>query len=755
MLKRIMPLLVVLLSLSFTAGVALAVQIPLNSTKIPQFVDPLPIPAILDLTATPAQTLTMCEFKASVMPNGFAPAVPPYTGTTVWGYVSGTTCPTTLQPTYLGPIIVARRGNPSELKFINSLPPTTTSGLLAWQTGTDQTLHWADPLGNEQNPCAHDAMMNPGVPPAPLCAQNYAGPIPTVVHLHGGEVPPQIDGGPDAWFLSDGTAIGHGYYSKDGPTSKNYAIYRYPNSQEAAPIWFHDHALGVTRLNVYAGLAGGYLLIDPPTTLPAGLTATGLSTQPVLTPIIIQDRMFDVNGQLFFPALGINPEHPFWVPEFLGDTILVNGKVWPFLTVEPRRYRFLFLNGSNARTYEMFLINPATGVKGPAFWQIGTDDGYLDSPVKVDPAFKQNLIMMPGERADVIIDFTGVAPGTRLVLRNSAKAPYPAGAPTSGSTTGTIMQFRVGNVPPANPCPSGLCGANDSSFNPAAIPTPTIRVTNPIVRLANPATGVINVPVAKTRQLTLNEVMGMKIKPYPGGPLEILVNNTKWSGFSGMSKRSDFQYVKNPPITGIETGYSEVMDEGTTEVWEIINLTADAHPMHTHLTSVQIIDRYTLDVKGYTAAYNLAFGSVGAPVLTPPGLPPGCITGLYCPGYGPPLNYNVANLDGAIGGNPALRTPAPGYLVGLRIPPAANEQGWKDTVMVPPGMVTRFAVRFAPTDTPAGTVGYYPFDTNGGHGYAWHCHIIDHEDNEMMRPDLVTPLAGAIRSYYGPLGGDY
>jgi FtsP/CotA-like multicopper oxidase with cupredoxin domain len=146
---------------------------------------------------------------------------------------------------------------------------------------------------------------------------------------------------------------GHGYYTVPG-ASVNASLYKYPNVQEAAPIWFHDHTLGATRLNVYAGLAGAYYIVDPTLNLPANL-------QPVseVVPLVLQDRMFDTNGQLFFQAdsaggllWATNPEHPYWSPEFVGDTIVVNGKAWPYLNVQAKRYRFLFLNGSNARTYK-------------------------------------------------------------------------------------------------------------------------------------------------------------------------------------------------------------------------------------------------------------------------------------------------------------------------------------------------------------------------------------------------------------------
>ncbi len=510
-----------------------AVQTPLAGNAIPQFVDPLPT---LSLAGGPIDTIVagggeielhMREFKANVMPSTFVPATGPgtYMGTWVFGYINGPTPPATTRGTYTGPVIVATRNVPTQIRFVNDLGNTATTNVSLWKEtidgATDQTLHWADPLNGEENMCNH--MIMPMMLPTMGCDQHYAGPIPAVPHLHGGYVPPTLDGGPDAWFTSDGVYHGHGYYTHPNvPADGNECVYRYPNFQEAAPVWFHDHLLGGTRINVYCGLAGGYVIVDPNLTLPAGLTSVGLGTD-LLIPLVIQDRMFDINGQLFFPNIGINPEHPYWIPEFLGDTICVNGKVWPFLSVQAKRYRFLIINGSNARPYELFLINQATGIMGPPIWQIGTDGGYLNTPVKIDPALKQKLVLLPGERADIIVDFTG-RQGQTLLLRNTAKAPYPGGAPVNGNTTGKIMQFRV--IP--------AVGA-DTGYNPATL-APIRTGTQTIKPLVNFPAGTLgaNVTVANNRQMTLNEVMGMAVKvggvKYPGGPLEILVNNTKWSG---------------------------------------------------------------------------------------------------------------------------------------------------------------------------------------------------------------------------------
>jgi spore coat protein A len=687
-------------------AVAAAAQTPLPGSSIPQFIEHLPVlevagGTIETVVGQAAATLTMKEVQAPILPLAF---VPGYTGTWVWSYrVLEKEEPGEGAEAYINPVIVAQRGTPMEVKFVNEL----TAGDIAWRQWTDQTLHWADPLNGGANMCAHDIV--PGQPPEGYCADHYAGPIPAVAHLHGAETPPVIDGGPDAWFTATGGYQGHAYYTKAGAAA-NEAIYRYLNTQEAAPLWFHDHVLGATRLNVYAGLAGAYVLTDPGMTLPTGLDPVGLqqgADGPVeyLIPLVIQDRMFDTAGQLYFPNVGINPEHPFWIPEFVGDTILVNGKVWPFLNVEPRRYRFLGINGSNARTYELFFTNPVTKVNGPTIWQIGTDGGYLDTPVKIDPNAPkgqlQKLVFMPGERADVIIDFAGFE-GQTLLLRNTGRTPYPKGEAPQGTTVGRIMVVRVGPGP-----------VTDASYDPAS----GIPLRRPMVRLVEPASGTLapGVTADKTRQLTLNEVLSDE-----GEPLEILVNNTKWDGLSTDTTmfpggvRPDFTPVT---VGGVTEYYSELPDEGDTEVWEIVNLTADAHPIHTHLTQFQLMNRQNYNTNKYGKEYDAAF--------------PGSA---FVPAYGPPLDYNTGN-SRALGGNPDI-TP---YLQGPVMPPEANEAGWKDVVIMYPGQVTRIAVRYSPTDTPAGTSGAYPFDPNAdGHGYVWHCHIIDHEDNEMMRPYKVN-----------------
>jgi spore coat protein A len=743
-------------------------QVPLDSHTIPQFVQALPVldaagGSIQTLDGTKPATVRMCETSAHALPPGTIKGNDSV-ATTVWAYVAGDSCPTGVRDTYTGPVVLAKRGTPTTLTFINQLGTTDSSKLLAYKNSVDQTLFWADPKNGEVNACDTKAIPAPGS----ACAANYQGAIPATVHLHGGEVPPEDDGGPDSWYTSDGKAVGPEFYSKAGSAPTNTEVLTYPNTQQASPIWFHDHTMGATRLNVYAGLAGGYLIADDKLKLPDGLAEYGLTNngtfEPTI-PLVVQDRMFDTNGQLYFPAgtaggsvNSPNPDHPYWVPEFIGDTILVNGKAWPFLNVEPKRYRFLLLDGSNARSYAMSLVDPDSGNPGPAIWVIGTDGGYLDSPARIDEhaSVPNQLLMMPGERYEVVVDFNGFDAGVpgpngkaysgNWVLQNSAAAPYPSGDPIDPATTGKIIEFKVGA------CTSQHCGTGDTSFKPAA--GTAIRTGDQkIVRLVNPDSGTIATAVTKVRALTLNEIekdAATAIDPttgkstdYPGGPLEVVLNNSTFDGGADMAlsncKRQDFTPVK---LNGITMCVSEQPLEGDTEVWEIVNQTVDAHPIHLHLVQFQLLNRQNFDNDGYKIAYDKAFP-----------------TGKYQPEYGPPLSTQPsAASGGTLGGNPDF-TP---FLQGAIQPPTPDEAGWKDTVMAPPGTVTRFVVRFAPTDValtaPASQLAF-PFDPSGAgvRGYVWHCHIVDHEDNEMMRPYDVTlnPAAPGAPSRSLVKGRDY
>jgi FtsP/CotA-like multicopper oxidase with cupredoxin domain len=696
-----------------TLQAQLAGQIPLNPKNVPQFVDPMPHFAGVRIDARSGGTLTVTArpnvqtplSTGTILATGTIGVTPGVGMTRVWGYEIAQAGGETRPVNWPGFTVEAQVGKELTMNYVNGLGGETYAnvGLIV-----DQTLHWASPGGMPANPTTP-----------------YTGAPPIVVHLHGGEVPSAYDGGPDSWFMAGAAGEkGSGYVTN---------VFTYPNAQEEATIWFHDHALGATRLNVYAGMAAFYLLRGPneeAAKLPGwsgdnlvaernllGVLA-GRTYRPEIE-IAIQDRMFDDQGQLYFPAnlLAPNPTiHPYWVPEFVGDIITVNGKTWPYQSVEPRRYRFRVLNGSNARFYELALVDAVAGTPGPAIWQIGTDGGLLDRPVKLDPALGQKLILAPGERADIIIDFNGFANGS-FIVRNSGRAPYPKGAPVNGSTTARIMKFVVGPT---------VSAGSDPSYNPATL----APLRAPLFKLANFATGLpaAGITVAQTRQLTLNEVMG------PLGPAEILVNNSKWDG------RHSPNAMSADDMTGFR---SEMPVEGTTEIWKIINLTADAHPIHLHLVQFQLLTRQAFNLSKYVKAYNAAFPVVNNwhdPMMGMMMNFPGKV---YVPGYGPPLPYGSTAAAGYVGGNPDVTA----FLQGPARPALPNENGWKDTFIMYPGEVTTVIVRFAPQD---GAKTTFAFDPSKGPGYVWHCHIVDHEDNEMMRPYGVLAAAGAVRSFDSP-----
>jgi spore coat protein A len=715
-------------------------QTALPGECIPKFAVPLPVfgpagttPRVNALTHSNI-TVKMKEVDQAVLPQG---AKDTCTGsvifgkTRIWAYETSDSATREILGGAHWPAVTleATRNTQTTVKYKNELPQFNRSnsslltgpflsGLGQGLLTVDQTLNWADPLGLD---CRNN-------PSRVGCTEPFIGAAPTVPHLHGAEVLSAYDGNPNAWFTADG-GTGPQFVSA-APTKPGEAVYLYNNTQEAGTLWFHDHALGSTRTNVYSGLEGFYFVRDAarePRNLPSGAQEIELA---------IQDRGFDVNSQLFFPdgsgsdvdssnlnGPPPNPDmHPFWNPEFVGDVVVVNGAPWPFLNVEPRRYRFRVLDGSNARVYRLRF--------GAAkAYQIGADDNYFDAPVPVKEVF-----IAPAERADIIVDFSGLA-GKSIVVTNDAPVPFPSGLVPGLDQPGmaTIMQFRVSTKNNVN---DTSCEPLTQCRRPVAIP----RLTNGKGQIERA------IKVDRVRRLALKEHEGA------GGPLEVLLNNTNFDGKVSRNIARDFT-----------DGISERPRIGSTELWEIVNLTEDAHPIHTHLVQFQILNRETLDVDGTAGSKNPSgHGYIGFDDgINPPipgawakafghPLPRGCeaVDSLNpCPGFGPPLPYDTgATIDLSngqkgvplVGGNPDI---AP-YLVGDAAPPAPAESGWKDTVKANPGQVVRILVRWAPTTTAAGAstpgINLYPFDPTAGPGYMWHCHILDHEDNDMMRPYLVV-----------------
>jgi spore coat protein A, manganese oxidase len=684
---------------------SLVQQTLLEPNCVPMFAVPLPVfgPAgsvpRVDAAAHPSLTVTMKEINQAVLPQrGPNLCGIKYRKTRVWAYESTDS----RTGEVLGPAnwpavtLVTRRGTPTRVKYINQLPSFNPSepwgpGLVEGVLPIDQTIHWADPLHSMGHSIERALSKGSSTPSSEGDSlPQYIGPIPTTVHLHGGEIPAAYDGNPDSWFTPDGMK-GPGYQSAGNP-KPGEAIYEYPNAQEAGTLWFHDHALGITRINVYAGLAGFYFIEDParePKGYPSGAYEIEMA---------IQDREFDTNSQLYFPQQQPIGLHPFWSPVFEGNVATVNGAAFPYLKVEPRRYRFHLLNGSNHRDYVLSFGDAPV-------YQIGADDNYFDKPVPL-----LNVSISPGERADIIVDFSNSA-GQKITVGNTG---ISVNIPLT-----KIMQFQVASrsktpdtsCDPTRPVPSiGLCARKD----------PLVRLTD---GKGNVAPGV---KIDKIRQMLFyDDVMR-------GTPAEVkeFVNNTDWNGLESPGIAHDF------PSDGI----SELPRVGSVEEWQILysSTMPGEHPFHIHLAQFQVLKRESLNTElstPYLSAWQGAFGTVHPELL-----PAGCTKGAYCADYGPPLDYLKPNTDGALGGNPAFSD----YLDPNSITaPEGGESGWKDTVNVGSDQVVTLLVRWTPSDVAnipnrswAGR-NFYEFDPTKG-TYVWHCHIIDHEDNEMMRPYRVT-----------------
>ena len=506
-----------------------------------------------------------------------------------------------------------------------------------------------------------------------------------VSHVHGEVgVGEESDGYPEAWYLPAANDIPAGYategsmydvfankaFTSYGATwGPGFATFQYPNDNRASTIWYHDHTLGMTRLNVYAGPAGFYIIRGGPddTVLDArnGTAAVlpgpapALGDAPGMTyyeiPIAIQDRAFNTDGSLFYPDTreffdgvagpfipnGPTPEEfsPIWNPEFFGNMIIANGNTWPFQQVEQRRYRFRFLNGCQSR----FLILDFNQISGVEVWMIGNEGGYLAAPVNITANHGNHLLMALAERADVIMDFTNVPVGNYVLGNVGPDEPFGGGVPgfdfemADPGSTGQIMQFRVVPAVAADPTTPPLF-----LQLPAIVPLP---------------------PETVTRPLALIEKMGMG---YDGsgamaeGPVEALLGTVG----------PDSIDPTTPDGVWTERKWMEDVTEnpavGATEVWEFYNTTGDAHPMHIHEIVFEVVNREGLVLD--------EAGDVAQPI----------------------------QLDGNI----TLAEPW--------------ETGFKDTVIAYPGQVTRVRATFANPGT-----------------FVWHCHIVEHEDNEMMRPFKV------------------
>ncbi|WP_435176491.1 multicopper oxidase family protein [Halorussus sp. AFM4] len=527
-----------------------------SSPDLKKFVQPLPIPSVREpdgrRKGAAYYEIPLREFEQQVHPD-----LPP---TTFWGF----------DGTVPGPIIKARRNERIKLRFDNSELPS------------DHLFEVDERVGGT----------------SPEDYDDYDGPVPevrTVVHQHGLNVEWQSDGQAAAWTSPDGVT---------GPRFEKH-VHDLPNRQSRMTATYHDHALGISRLNNYAGLSGFYIIESPREkrlNLPSG---------EYDVPLLLQDKTFEADGSLHYPDE--------FVANFAGDTAFVNGAVWPYMEVEPRRYRFRLVNQSNGRTFDLALASDyGDGHEDheadvPLLYQFAPDQGFLEDIVSIGPGSDlDSLVLAPFERAEVVVDFAGHA-GETFTVTNSAEFPFTGGRDVDGghgghdsdtesdTHLGEIMQFRV--TEPGYE-------VTDDSAHPRTLELPTQPGPNP--RAAK-----------ETRHMTL----GMRMQ----NGLRTHVLNGKTFDAEGVDAKPQL---------------------GTTEVWELENNSMHTHPIHLHLVTFRVIGR------------------------------------------------------------------GPGGMAA----PHPNERGPKDVVRVNPGETVRIAVQFGDF------TGTYP----------WHCHILEHEDQSMMRPFEVV-----------------
>jgi bilirubin oxidase len=639
----------------------------LDPSAVEKYVLPLVKPPAMPGTSNKNKDkykIAVREFQQHILP--FEPFVPPdkaHPMTTVWSYGSVDHPGTVAEGgtfNYPAFTIEATWNKTVQVLWRNDLVDAM-GNFLPHILPVDQTLHWANPPGGI---AGRDKR---GTDPAP-----YLGPVPLITHVHGAHTTEDSDGYAEAWYLPDANNIPAGYATtgtffdyfneKYGHNwSPGTVAFKYPNDQPATTLWYHDHALGMTRVNVYAGPAGYWLIRGGPNDLDLGYVAPGVGDDPLgddytEIPIVIQDRSFNADGSLFYPDNraffeGLDPDQlqipfipeiacdglasdvsPIWNPEFFGNMMVVNGFTWPYLEVEQRRYRFRFLNGSNSR----FLIlkmttSPRTnndGFNTPEFpfWQIGAEQGFLPAPVELDW-----LLMAPAERADVIVDFTNIPEGTAIYLVNDGP-DAPFGGITledlsDWESTGQVMKFVV------------KAASSDD-------------LTTPPAELVLPAAESLG-PADLTRAVSLNEEESASVRVSEANG-DLVLDCATGEVFGPTSALLG---TVNPDGTGNPLLWADPITEnpalGSTETWEIHNFTGDAHPIHVHLVKFELLGR-------------------------------------------------------GVDGNQ---------------PPESWETGFKDTVIAYPGDITRIKMKF---DLP----GFY----------VWHCHIVEHEDNEMMRPFHVGPI---------------
>ncbi|MEW5745476.1 MAG: multicopper oxidase domain-containing protein [Nitrospirota bacterium] len=595
--------------------------------------------------------------------------------TTLWGFhPENVLVPGTATPRHLGGIIVTKKGMPAQITFKNNLPS------------------------------AHILPVDNTATPGKTLAHNRAA-----VHLHGGLVPWISDGGPFDWWTPAGVRGDSFMHHVLNPSlAPNEAEYYYPNNQSARMLWYHDHAWGITRLNAYAGIATAYIIRDD---FEKGLvTNNGLpdyiENGGFELPIVIQDKVFvgsDIGttdpgwtalpvpqtaGSLWYPhvydssifklKLGGNPPAVSLVTEFWGDTMLANGTVYPEATVEARPYRLRLLNACNARYLNLQLLVE----QGPDSVAYGINNDPLNAAgpdfllLGTEGGFLPRPVLLPGKRA-----FDPVAVNGALLL----------GPAERGDVVVDFSNFAGQSLILYNDAPAPFPGGDplfDFISGPANGFGPTTRQIMRFNVVQAQGT-VAPVTISTSTDLTAGNDP-LFFDPYAPGQTAYPVFNQPVTRTRNLTLNEAFdEYGRLMPLLGTTTPlrrgtYGRKLDdpatetptEGDVEVWNIFNLTGDTHPIHFHLVNVQVIRRQSFKLY------------LGRFVLT-----------------------------------------------GTARRPEPYEYGWKETVNMHPGECITLIMRF---DLPQVPFTVPPSPRTGGNEYVWHCHILEHEEHDMMRPLVVA-----------------
>ena len=528
-----------------------------------------------------------------------------------------------------GPTIEVRRGEEVEVDWVSS---PTLSG------SPYPVVAVVGAPANSQN--------SPGTVGGTVDAKVKALTPWNVVHVHGARVAGSSDGWTENCLLPGETAT-----------------CRYPNDQRATMLWYHDHAMGITRLNVHAGLAGMWFVRD------AEEDHLGLPSGEHEVPLLIADRNLDLDAKGKFTG-GVLHKVEMDTSEFYGPYTTVNGKIWPYFDAEPRQYRFRVLNASNARVYRLVLVDENGADLSHLMRQIGTDGGLLGAPVSLPSG---GLLLASAERADLIVDLRKQA-GTTLRLVNTAWAPFHGDAFPSELKPGeadpnednkltepAVMEIRVSKakVKDSFKLPRRLSEVRPFTHDDL----PAQHKHRTVVLVERP---VGNLQLCETLPLGSSPPLSRMGALVPNGN-DLIGTVLPLQDASGLSYHAV-----------IATHFDETTNwhvrHGDWEVWRILNTTGDTHPFHVHLVQFQAMKRDEWEEGGWNADMGMALS---------------------------PLKYaGPLTLDD-------------------------NELGLKDTIRVNPNEMVTIAAKFE------GATGRYMY----------HCHILEHEDHDMMRSFVVAPGA--------------